>query len=100
LAVESGGRRSEFAGGAFKMSEDTVAHLGCGCNREGDGEYLLGLGNGLVGEQLEEALDEQACLAGAGGSFDDEGAANVEGFGASGGIGRAGEGRWGFGRTG
>ena len=35
---------------------------------------------GLVGEQLEETLHEEAGLAGAGGSFDDPGGSDVEGL--------------------
>jgi hypothetical protein len=68
------------------MCEYAVAHLGGGFEGEGDGEDLLGGGDGFVGEQLEEALDEQAGLAGAGGGFDDEGAADVEGLGAGFGL--------------
>ena len=87
LAVEIVGVGDGVAAGGFKVGEHAVAHLGGGLEGEGDGENLLGCGDGLVGEQLEEALDEQAGLAGAGGGFDDEGAVDVEGPGASRGIG-------------
>ena len=53
------------------MGEDAFAELGGGLAGEGDGEDLGGVVDG--GEELEEALDEEAGFAGAGGSFDDEG---------------------------
>ncbi len=74
----------------FEVVEDALAEFGGGFVGEGDGEDLFGGGDGLVGEELEEALDEQAGFAGAGGGFDDEGAADVEGVGAGFGVGWSG----------
>ena len=73
-----------------EVGEDAVAHLGGGFVGKGDGEDLLGLLDGGVGEQLEQALDEQAGLARAGRGFDDEGAADVECLAAGIGVGRRG----------
>ena len=64
-------------GGSAEMREHAIAHLGGGLQGEGDGEKLLRLLDGIIGEQLEEALDEQAGLARARGGLDDEGAADV-----------------------
>jgi len=84
------GTRFVWVGGGGEVGEDAVAHLAGGLEGEGDGEDLLGLVYGGVAEELEETLDEEAGLAGAGGGFDDEGAADVEGVAA--GLGVGGEG--------
>src|SRR6266702_3065860 len=76
--------------GGFEVAEDTVTHLGGGLDGKGDGEDLFRAGDGFVTKQLEEALDEEASLAGAGGSFHDEGAADIEGLQAGGMVRRAG----------
>ena len=77
-------------GSGGEVGEHAVAHLGGGFVGKGDGEDLLGLLDGGVGEQLEQALDEQAGLARAGRRFDDEGAADVECLATGIGVGRRG----------
>ena len=97
LAVEIAGGvgRRVVVAGCFKTGEHAVAHLGGGLFSEGDGENLFRLADGRVGEEFEEAMNEQRSLAGAGGRFDDEGAMDVEGFSAGFGIGRLGRsGQW------
>ena len=76
--------------GGFQVREDAVAEFGGGGVGEGDGEDLLGLSDGVVGEEFEQTLDEQGGLAGAGGGFDDEGARDVERLGANACVGRRG----------
>ena len=74
------------------MPEDAIGELARSFAGEGDRQDLGGVVH--RGEQLEEALDEEAGLAGSGGSFDDEGALNIEGaltFGVVGGENRRGQ---------
>ena len=56
------GERGRLSCGG-EVGKHAVAHLGGGLVGEGDGEDLLGLLHGVVGKQLEQALDEQAGLA-------------------------------------
>ena len=69
-SLRSGG----VLGGESELGEDAFAEFGGGFAGEGDGEDFFGLlVDGSCGEQLEEALDEEAGFAGAGGGFDDAG---------------------------
>jgi len=86
-----GGLRCDLGLRGGKMGEHAVAHLGGGFFGEGDGEDLLRLLYGVVGEQPEQALDEQAGLAGAGRGLDDEGAADIKSLLAGIGVVRRGE---------
>ena len=72
-----------------EVGEHAVAHLAGGFVGKGDGEDLLGLLDGGVGEQLEQALDEQAGLAQPA-ALDDEGAADVDCLATGIGVGRRG----------
>ncbi len=64
-----------------------MAHFGIGFAGEGDGEDLFWLLCATIGQELEEALDQEPGLAGAGRGFDDPGAPDVQGGTTFGGVG-------------
>jgi hypothetical protein len=79
-AVEVGGVCGELRlrVRGVQVMQHALEELGGGLLGEGDGEDLFGLMNVRFGEELEQALDEKAGFAGAGGGFDDAGGADVE----------------------
>ena len=84
-AGELVGAEGKMFGGGFEIGEDAGAHFRSGGAGEGDGEDFFGLVDG--GEEAEIAAGEEVGLAAAGGRLDDDGAADVEGGLARGGVG-------------